>query len=256
MNSKREYIKNNLDVINEMISKNRPKFEISRVLGVKYETLNKYLKELGINYNGNQNRKGIPHLNERKDIKYFLSENGKNISASFLRKRLIEEGLKEEKCEKCGNTHWMGSKIPLELHHINGNHYDNRIENLQILCSNCHGIEHNYSNVSIKNDKVNTEFFNKILSEDDIIENKKTFIKKEKKEKNKRFCIKCGKELKKGQLKYCSKDCYNEDNSVRPSYEELVEKLDNLKHNLSAIGRFYKVSDVAVKKWLKLYKIE
>ena len=34
MNSKREYIKNNLDVINEMISKNRPKFEISRVLGV------------------------------------------------------------------------------------------------------------------------------------------------------------------------------------------------------------------------------
>lgn len=38
-------------------------------------------------------------------------------------------------------TLWQGLKLPLELHHINGNHYDNRLENLQILCPNCHAIQ-------------------------------------------------------------------------------------------------------------------
>ena len=44
----------------------------------------------------------------------------------------------------CNNTEWMGKPIPLELHHINGNKFDNRIENLQILCPNCHSFTDNY----------------------------------------------------------------------------------------------------------------
>ena len=47
MNSKREYIEDHLTTINQMINDKRPKMEIARVLGVKYETLNKYLKEMG-----------------------------------------------------------------------------------------------------------------------------------------------------------------------------------------------------------------
>ena len=57
MNSKLEYIKENLAIINEMIEKKLPKFEIARVLGVKYDTLNKNLKLLGIEYAGNPNRR-------------------------------------------------------------------------------------------------------------------------------------------------------------------------------------------------------
>lgn len=146
MNSKLEYIKENLDVINEMIKDNRPKFEIARALGVKYDTLNKNLKLLGIEYAGNPNRKGIPHLEGRVLMEEYFNGN-RNVTASKLRSKLIEEGIKEERCECCGLSEWMGKKIPLELHHINGNHYDNRLENLQILCSNCHMQAHNYCNV-------------------------------------------------------------------------------------------------------------
>lgn len=55
-----------------------------------------------------------------------------------IKNRLFSEGLKEKKCERCGITDWCGEPISLQLHHINGCHTDNRIENLQILCPNCH----------------------------------------------------------------------------------------------------------------------
>lgn len=42
------------------------------------------------------------------------------------------------KCEKCGCTEWQGYPIPLEVHHINGNHMDDTWDNVQLLCCNCH----------------------------------------------------------------------------------------------------------------------
>lgn len=70
----------------------------------------------------------------------ILVENSSYSSTSELRKRLIKEGLMEERCLHCGITEWMGVAAPLELDHINGNNRDNRIQNLRILCSNCHCI--------------------------------------------------------------------------------------------------------------------
>ncbi len=48
------------------------------------------------------------------------------------------------RCEKCGLDTWQDKPIPLEIHHINGLNSDNRLENLQLLCPNCHALTSNY----------------------------------------------------------------------------------------------------------------
>jgi len=83
------------------------------------------------------------HSSKKIDLKNILVDNS-TYQSSKLKNRLISEGLKERRCECCGNISWNGEEIPLELHHINGNHFDNRIENLQILCPNCHSLITNH----------------------------------------------------------------------------------------------------------------
>ncbi len=59
-----------------------------------------------------------------------------------LKKRLFAEGIKPQHCEECK---WAqraeNDRLPLELDHINGDRHDNRIENLRILCPNCHSLK-------------------------------------------------------------------------------------------------------------------
>ena len=76
---------------------------------------------------------------EAKPIKEILVSNS-NYQSFKLKRRLLNEGLKEYKCEQCGLSEWQHNPIPLELHHINGNNRDNRLSNLQLLCPNCHAL--------------------------------------------------------------------------------------------------------------------
>ena len=77
-----------------------------------------------------------PHKRPLSDI---LVEDSTYTSAYHLKHRLWREGLLEEKCDACGiGNEWQGRKLALQLDHISGVRQDNRIENLRILCPNCH----------------------------------------------------------------------------------------------------------------------
>lgn len=62
-----------------------------------------------------------------------------------LKTRLLRAGLKEGCCERCGISDWFGEPLSLALHHINGDRLDNRLENLELLCPNCHSQTDTYS---------------------------------------------------------------------------------------------------------------
>ena len=59
-------------------------------------------------------------------------------SRGHVKRRLLRLGLKENRCESCGISEWRGAPLSLALHHVNGDGGDNRLENLQLLCPNCH----------------------------------------------------------------------------------------------------------------------
>ena len=73
----------------------------------------------------------------KRPVEEYLS-NQRPIQSHKLKNRLLAEGLKQHKCECCGITEWNGQPAPIELDHIDGNRYNNTIENLRIFCPNCH----------------------------------------------------------------------------------------------------------------------
>ena len=67
-----------------------------------------------------------------------------------VKQRLIKLGLKEPRCEICGIADWQGAPLSLALHHVNGDGRDNRLENLQLLCPNCHSQTDNFAGRNIR----------------------------------------------------------------------------------------------------------
>lgn len=112
--------------------------------GANYGGIKRHIAELGLDtshWKGQGWNKGQTIGPKRPIEDYLIDNTGRSfphMGSNSLRKRLINEGLKNAQCECCGITEWNGKPAPLELDHINGNHDDNRFENLQILCPNCH----------------------------------------------------------------------------------------------------------------------
>lgn len=121
--------------------------------GGNYQHIPKKIRELGLDtshFTGRSWSKGRKLPRRRQPLEsYFIVTESQNIQSSRMRERLISEGYKEARCESCGLDKWLEGMIPLELDHTNGNRYDNRLENLRILCPNCHALTDTYRGKNI-----------------------------------------------------------------------------------------------------------
>lgn len=79
---------------------------------------------------------------ENYDYSSFTENSNKKNGKTTLAPLIALRG--KRCCEKCGLTEWMGEEIPLQIHHIDGDHYNNDLNNLQILCPNCHALTKNF----------------------------------------------------------------------------------------------------------------
>lgn len=121
----------------EWIQNNESKAAIARNLRCKIDTLESYLKKMNIIYKGNMPGTGKNKCNQRVPADKYLI-NGSHLASSKLKSKLFRDGIKEKRCECCGIIEWNGLPAPLELDHIDGDHYNNELSNLRILCPNCH----------------------------------------------------------------------------------------------------------------------
>ena len=86
----------------------------------------------------------------KRPISDYLS-NTVYIASHSLKRRLYNEGLRAKECAICTRFDWMGKPLTLELDHIDGNHFNNNLENLRILCPNCHSQTSNFRGKNIGN---------------------------------------------------------------------------------------------------------
>ena len=121
------------------------KQEAYKRMGMHRNTFEKYYNEFGLTY-----LDGSVKTVKKYPLEDILNGKYPYYNSSHLNRRLIEEGIKKRVCECCGNSDWMGLPIVLELHHIDGDKTNNRIENLQLLCPNCHSITDNFKSKKVK----------------------------------------------------------------------------------------------------------
>ena len=169
--------------------------------------------------------KGKTHdWNVVRDFEDVLVENSDYSNTVSLKRRLLKAELLKKHCYNCGLTNWLDKPLALHLDHINGTNNDHRIENLRLLCPNCHSQTDTYAG---KNKKI------------------KTSTKKRSK-KPPRIC-KCGTNLSK-KAKQCI-NCFNQPKKIEwPAVEQLQTMVSE--SNYSAVARKLGVSDNAIRKHL------
>ena len=117
--------------------------------GGNYKTVHSRVKELGLDtshFTGAGWNVGLRYrsFGRKAALEEILVADSPYAFTHGLRGRLLKEGWKKHRCEGCELSEWRGCPISLELHHVNGLANDHRIENLQLLCPNCHAQTNNY----------------------------------------------------------------------------------------------------------------
>lgn len=118
--------------------------EAAAKLGIKYDTYKKYATKYGC-FISNQAGKNISKTSGTKiPLEDILAGKHPQYQSNKLRLRLLEAGIFKYICNSCGLTEWLNKPIPLELEHKDGNSSNNKLENLELLCPNCHSFTSTY----------------------------------------------------------------------------------------------------------------
>lgn len=113
--------------------------------GASSTYLRNYLKENGIDISKFSKNNIYNFSHPKSELKDVLISGSTYTNLNSLKNRILREGILEYKCDECGITEWNGKPITLQLDHINGDNRDHRIENLRLLCPNCHSQTETYS---------------------------------------------------------------------------------------------------------------
>lgn len=224
MNKLRKYDYNK-DTLEKLVKESCSYAEVARKLGMhskggNYNTLRRNIKKWNLDtshFVGRGWSKGKKIPDSRTSLKMYL-DNLKPITSWKLKNKLIEAGIKKNECEICGISEWNHKPIACQLHHKNGNNEDNNLENLQMLCPNCHSQTDSYAGKNLR-----------------TAEPKRKLSKEELSKVNGHANISCRK-------------------VTRPSYEQFLIEFEELDRNYCAMGRKYGVSDKAIRKWIKSYE--
>jgi hypothetical protein len=110
--------------------------------GGSYKLFTQRVKKLNLDtshFTGQGHLKGKTHNWSLKfPIEQILVKDSTYLNTSFLRKRLIKENLLSDECSRCKIKDWQGEPLSLHLDHIDGDNTNNQIDNLRLLCPNCH----------------------------------------------------------------------------------------------------------------------
>ncbi len=213
-------------------------------IGSNFVTIKKYIEKYEIDISHFTHR-GWRKNKQGEDVAIVpleeICKENTHFQCNQLKKRLIAANIFKNECACCGLTNeWQGKPITLELHHKNGNHFDNRIENLQILCPNCHSQTDTFRTRNKPKQQQVTKPYNV----------KRIPVKK---------CLYCGKEFKpsKNVQKYCSQECYAKSRPIiepklKFSKDEL-QKLINEGNNITQMAVKLNSHRVTIREYLMKY---
>lgn len=233
-----KYRKYTESLLKEVVKDSCSFAEVARKLGVTYSSsylINKIkLLKIDISHFKSSLIKNNPKIRKQNLRKNKTSDstledyfsNKKSIYSYNLKERLFSTELKLKQCERCLISEWMDNPVPLELHHKDRNKFNNSFENLEILCPNCHSLEHKLNKVP-----------------------RKPETKRRKRKKTKPLKVKSITRSVSVNNNFLRPDLRKVE---RPPYEILLNDLSE--HSYCAVGRKYGVSDNAVRKWIKMYE--
>jgi len=188
-------------------------------------------------------------------LEEILVENSTYSNRQYLVLRLLEKELIKNICTMCNiGPEWKGKKLVLQLDHINGTNNDNRINNLRLLCPNCHtqtdtfGGKNKLTNQCVSCEKKITKKHNK-CDKCYKKEGTRTSIRKNDNFNKGRICS-CGEKMSNNANK-----CGSCKKKFNPSKEELENMLHIQKLSHTEIGKKYEVSRVTVNIKCKKYGI-